>query len=509
VNLSPSAPSPPAIDDTTYRFVFDRNPQAMWLFDEETLDFLDVNQAAVAVYGYSRDEFLAMKITQIRRPEDVPALLETVRGKVRSSSTWVHLTKAGVPIDVEVASARLTIGGRAVRIATVRDVSEKRKLEEDLRQAQRIETVGQLAGGVAHDFNNLLTAIIGHADLLSEYFVPGDPRAVEIAGIRYAADLASSLTRQLLAFSRKQLLHVTALDINDVVDRTKRTLGRLIGEHIELVNDLAPSLYQVKADPSQIEQILLNLAVNSRDAMPHGGRLTLTTRNLVIREADARRLSLSAGDYVVLSVADTGVGIDPAVRMRIFEPFFTTKERGRGTGMGLATVYGIVKQSGGHIAVASGPVSGTTFTIYLPATHEDPAAPVEPESARPAPGSETVLLVEDDAAVRSLISEVLKRRGYHLLVADGGEPALELASAHGGPIDMLITDIIMPGISGIAVADRIRERHNNIAVLFVSGYADEALVPSGFLTTGAAFLRKPFTPDALARKVRAVLQPTA
>ncbi len=241
--------------------------------------------------------------------------------------------------------------------------------------------------------------------------------------------------------------------------------------------------------------------------MPQGGRLTLRTRNLSVGAADARRLSPTEGDYVELSVADTGVGIDPVVRMRVFEPFFTTKERGRGTGMGLATVYGIVKQSGGYIAIESEPGAGATFTIYLPATLEA-LTPVEPECAwLSACGSETILLIEDDAAVRALISEVLRRRGYRLLVADGGPPALEIAASHGGPIDMLITDIVMPGMSGLAVADRIRETRGDIAVLFVSGYTDDALAPSGFLADGASFLRKPFTPDALARKVRAVLQP--
>jgi PAS domain S-box-containing protein len=509
VNLSPSALTPPAppapLDEATYRFIFECNPQAMWLFDEDTLAFLDVNQAAIDIYGYSREEFLAMKITQIRPPDETPRLIELLQHAApRGPRSWTHATKNGDRIDVEVTSTGVTIGGRAMRLASVRDLSDRKMLEEHLQQAQRIET---LAGGVAHDFSNLLAAIIGHADLLSEYFVPGDPRAVEIAGIRSAADVATSLTRQLLAFSRNQLLEATVLDLNEVLDWARSILVRLIGEHIELVTDLAPSLQCVKADPYQVEQILLNLVVNSREAMPQGGQLTLRTRNVSVGAEDARRSSVTEGDYVALSVADTGVGIDDSARMRLFEPFFTTKDRGRGTGMGLATVYGIVKQSGGHIAVESDLGAGTTFTIYLPATLEA-AEPLdhERERTRVERGSGTVLLVEEDATVRALIGEVLRRRGYRLLVADGAARALELVSTHGGPIDMLITDIIMPGMSGIALADRIREARADISVLFMSGYADDTAIPDGFMES-AAFLRKPFTPESLARKVRAVLKP--
>jgi two-component system, cell cycle sensor histidine kinase and response regulator CckA len=474
VSLSPSALTPPApLDQATYRFIFACNPRAMWLFDEDTLAFLDVNQAAIDIYGYSREEFLAMKTTEI------------------APSSRTHVTKSGDRSDVAIASTRVTIDGRAMRLVSVRDLSDHKLLEEQRQQAQRIETVDQLAGGVAHDFNNLLAAITGHADVLSEYFVPGDPREVEIAGIRNAAVVATSLTRQLVAFSRSQLLEATVLDLNEVLDRARPSLARLIGEHIELVTDPAPSLQRVKADPDQVEQILLNLAVNSRDAMPQGGRLTLRTRNVSVGAEEGRRLSVAEGDYVALSVTDTGVGIDDSVRMRLFEPFFTTKDRGRGTGMGLAAVYGIVKQSGGHIAVESDLGAGATFTIYLPATLEA----AEPVDHKREHASETVLLVEDDATVRALIGEVLRRRGYRLLVADGAARALELASTYGGPIDVLITDIVMPGMSGIALAGQIRETRAGTPVLFVSGYADDTAMPSGFLE-GAAFLRKPFLPDA-------------
>jgi hypothetical protein len=489
-----------------YRLVFEHSPQPMWVFDEKTLAFIDVNQAAVAAYGYSRDEFLRMDITQIRPPDDIAALLQRIRsGAEHTPRVWTHVTKNGRAIDVEVASRRVSIGGRAVRMAIVRDVSAHRKLEEQLRQAQKIETVGQLAGGIAHDFNNLLTAILGHAEMLSEYCAADDPRAVEIAGIRDAAELAASLTRQLLAFSRKQVWQPIVLDLNDVLGKTRRILARLIGEHIELIVEPGPSLHRVKADPGQMEQILLNLAINSRDAMPDGGRLTLRTRNVRVSRAEARRLSMKEGDHVEVMVSDTGVGMDASAKAHLFEPFFTTKDRSRGTGLGLATVYGIVKQSEGFIDVETEPGCGTTFKIYLPTTREPLTHQGTHERTASDGGAETVLLVEDDHAVRSLITDVLRRRGYRLLVAESGRQAIELVSAHDGPIDLLITDMVMSDTNGLAVADTMRASHPAIKVLYVSGYTDDGPMPSGFFEASGAFLQKPFTPVALARKVRGVL----
>jgi two-component system, cell cycle sensor histidine kinase and response regulator CckA len=506
-NAHPDAVALASLDADAYRLVFEQSPQPMWVFDEKTLVFIDVNEAAIATYGYSRDEFLRMDITQIRPPEEIPTLLQRIRsGAAHPPRVWIHLTKSGRAIDVEVASKALIIGGRAVRLAVVRDVSEHRKLEEQVRQAHKIETVGQLAGGISHDFNNLLTAILGHTEMLAEYFAPDDPRAVEIAGIRDAADLAASLTRQLLAFSRKQLLQPIVLDLNDVLDKTRRILARLIGEHIELVTEPGPSLHHVKADPGQMEQILLNLAVNSREAMPDGGRLVLRTRNVRVSRAEARRLSMKEGDHVEVMVSDTGVGIDAAAKAHLFEPFFTTKDRIRGTGLGLATVYGIVKQSEGYIDVESEPGCGTTFKIYLPATRELPAHQGVHDRLSGDGGSETVLVVEDDHAVRSLIGDVLRRRGYRLLVAESGRQAMELLSKHEGPIDLLITDMVLSGMNGLAVADAMRATHPSIKVLYVSGYADDALMPSGFFEASGACLQKPFTPVALVRKVRGVIE---
>ena len=495
-----------AIDGDAYRLIFDHSPQPMWVFDEETLAFVEVNRAAVAAYGYSRDEFLRMDITQIRPPEDIVPLLQRIReGAAAPARTWKHVTKGGGVIDVEVVSNRITIGGRRVRLAVIRDVSEHKKLEEQLRQAQKIETVGQLAGGIAHDFSNLLTAIIGHTDLLAEYFAPTDPRAMEIAGIRNAADLAATLTKQLLAFSRTQVLQPMLLDLNEVIGKTRGILGRLIGDHIELVTDLGAALLSVRADRVQVEQILLNLAINARDAMADGGRLTLGTRNERVDRESGRQLGLDEGDYVVLSVADTGLGIDAAASTHLFEPFFTTKAPARGTGLGLATVYGIVKQSGGHVTVESEPGRGTTFAVYLPGTAETADCHRLPELDAIKSEHATVLLVADDTAVRGLINDVLGRRGYRLLVAKGMTHAIALASEHQGPIDLLITDGVTSGKNSPPIAEAVRAARPAIKVLYVSGYTANVTMPSGFMETSGVFLHKPFTPDALARKVRAIL----
>jgi len=510
VNISTPAPAAPErLDEATYRFIFDCNPHAMWLFDEDTLDFLDVNQAAIDAYGYSREEFLAMKVTQIRPPDEVARLIELMRSpEPRPPQLWTHLTRDGRRVDVQVKTTRATLNGRALRLASIRDLADQGVLEEQLRRDKRIETVGQLAASVAHDFNNLLTAIIGHADLLSEYFVPGDPRAAEVDGIRSAADVATLLTRQLLAFSRNQSLEAKVVDLNDVVERSRWFLVRLIGDRVQLAMDLSTSIMSVKVDRYQIVQTLMNLAINSREAMPDGGRLNSRTRNVSVSAADARRLSVEPGDYVVLSVADTGIGIDDRTRMHLFEPFFTTKEdRARGAGMGLATVYGIVKQSGGHIAVESELGVGTTFSIFLPLSRDAEVSEARPPSGtRAVNGERTVLLVEDDIAVRALVGRVLQRRGYHVIAADGCTEALSLATRHTDPIDAIITDIEVPGTSGIALTGRLREVLGPVPVLFMTGYADESAMPSGVISN-SAFLRKPFTPDALARKVRTVLEP--
>ena len=391
------------------------------------------------------------------------------------------------------------------------DVTERKQLEEQFHQAQKMEAVGRLAGGVAHDFNNLLTAILGCADLVLDSLQAGVPEREEVEEIRKAALRAADLTRQLLAFSRQQVIAPTVLSPNDVVANMDKLLRRLLGEDVELRAVLASDLATVKADASQLEQVLLNLAVNARDAMPDGGKLTIETQNVELDHEYVRgHLSAQPGPYVMFAVSDSGVGMDAATQARIFEPFFTTKEKGKGTGLGLATVYGIVKQSGGWIWVYSEPGHGTTFKVYLPRVTEA-AAPAAPSPAPPASvrGSETVLVVEDDEMIRKLVQKVLKANGYTVLVAASGGDAERVAAQHDGPIHLLMTDVVMPGLNGREVAQRLAAQRAGIRVLYLSGYTDDAIVHHGVLDPGVAFLQKPFTPAVLGRKVREVLDSPA
>ncbi len=411
---------------------------------------------------------------------------------------WVHdearLLRDPTGLPVEVFGAWL-------------DITERKQLEQQFQQAQKMEAVGRLAGGVAHDFNNLLTAILGSADLVLDDLKPNAPEREEIQEIRRAALRAADLTRQLLAFSRQQVISPTVLNPNAVVANMDKLLRRLLGEDVDLRTVLTPEPGAIKADPSQLEQVVVNLAVNARDAMPGGGKLTIETQNVDLDEEYAGgHVSAQPGSYVMLAVSDTGSGMDAVTQARIFEPFFTTKEKGKGTGLGLATVYGIVKQSGGWIWVYSEPGHGTTFKIYLPRVTEAaaPAAPspVLPISVR---GSETVLLVEDDEMIRALVQKVLKANGYTTLVAESGPAALRLAGQHDGRIHLLMTDVVMPGMNGREVAERLAPAHAGIKVLYLSGYTDDAIVHHGVLEPGIAFLQKPFTPAVLVRKVREVL----
>ena len=380
--------------------------------------------------------------------------------------------------------------------------------DEQLRQAQKMEAIGRLAGGVAHDFNNLLTAIIGYTDLVAERLAPTDPTARDVAEIRKAADRAASLTRQLLAFSRKQFLNPTVLSLNDTVSGLLDMLPRVIGEHIDTQARLSDDLAAVKADASQMEQVFINLVLNARDAMPMGGRLTIETANIELDEARRVRegLALPAGRYVMLAIGDTGSGMDSATRERAFEPFFTTKPKGKGTGLGLATVYGIIQQSGGGISLDTALNRGTTVRIYLPAT----AATQAPRAPEPAPatsdgGTETLLLVEDNDSVRELAVRALRRRGYTVHPARSGEEAIEWTIAQGNTPDLLITDVVMPGISGPRLAARLQKHNPKMRVLYVSGYTDDAEALRGALTGGTPLLQKPFTPNRLAERIRSIL----
>jgi signal transduction histidine kinase len=380
-------------------------------------------------------------------------------------------------------------------------------LEEQVRQAQKMEAIGQLAGGIAHDFNNLLTAILGYCELLTEQIGPDKPIGRDLQEIASAARSAASMTRQLLAFSRRQVLTVAALDLNGVVGRLETMLRRLLGEHITVATKLAPDLHPVMADATQLEQVLINLSVNARDAMPQGGMLTISTGNVVIERSDgANRVDgLAPGSYVTLSVADTGTGIPAAVKGRIFEPFFTTKERGRGTGLGLAAVHGIVTQLGGAIGVESAVGAGTTFRVFLPATHVTIETKTEPVRQGTPVGSETVLLVEDERGVRTFIATALRRFGYRVIEAESAETALAQLAGIKEPIHMLLTDVILPKMNGRALADQIKRIYPAMPVLFMSGYTEQMTTAQGFLEPGVHLLEKPFTVQALFAKIREIL----
>lgn len=392
-------------------------------------------------------------------------------------------------------------------VLVVRDVTQQREIERRVQQQERLAAVGQLAAGIAHDFNNLLTAINGFADLILLESSPGDPLGELAQKIIDSGQRAADLVRQLLAFSRKQIIRLQVLDLNTVVEDVQSMLRRIIGEDIQLTTTLAPGLWRVRVDPTQIEQVIVNLAINARDAMPGGGGLTIETANVILDEGySASQMEVRPGDYVLLAISDTGVGMSQEVQARIFEPFFTTKEKGQGTGLGLASVYGIVKQSGGHIWVCSEEGGGTTFKIYLPRAGEVAAPSPRPDTGRGVPtGDETILLVEDNPEVRDLARRVLRAQGYTLLEAQNGQQALRLAAGHPGPIHLLLADVVMPGMSGRALAEQLTAAHLDLKLLFMSGYADEAIAHHGFLSANVAFLHKPFSPADLARKVRAAL----
>jgi two-component system, cell cycle sensor histidine kinase and response regulator CckA len=473
--------------------------------------FLSANLALARILGYeSPDELRGLDLAHdvyadaAERQRLLDRDTYTDREYDEVEATWKRRDGRRLRVQLSVRAVRNSAGNVDYYETFVRDVTQQRELETQLLNAQKMEAVGRLAGGVAHDFNNLLTVILSYSDLILEDLAADDPDRDDVSEIKKAAVAASSLTRQLLAFSRQQVLEPRVLDVNAVVASTQKLLGRLLGEDIRLATTLSTELGAVKVDPGQLEQIIMNLAVNARDAMPQGGKLSIETDNVVMDEAYVRGHPVAhPGRYVMLAMSDNGIGMDAQTQARIFEPFFTTKEAGKGTGLGLATVYGIVKQSGGFIWVYSEPRHGTTFKIYLPRVDEPVAATAV--TTEPVGGSETVLVTEDVAAVRTVARQMLERYGYTVLEAPDGTTALRLAEKHHGAIQLLLTDVVMPDVSGRELATQLLALRPDMKVLYMSGYTDDAVVRHGVLQEGIAYLQKPFTPDSLARKVRAVL----
>jgi PAS domain S-box-containing protein len=488
--------------ESRFRDLFEVAPDAILLVDGDG-KILIANAAAHRMFqadslvGASVDAFVPMESSFIADPESRRT------GRMRDVEGW---RKDGSSFPVEIALGSSTVGGQPAVLAIVRDVTDRRALEERVRQTQKLDAIGGLAGGIAHDFNNLLSIILSYSSLLGGDLTPGDPMREDLDEIHKAATRATDLTRQLLAFGRKQILHPTPTNLNDTVKKMHTMLKRLIGEDIEYVTLADSGLGTTVVDPSQVEQVIMNLVVNARDAMPSGGKLTVETANVTLDAAyAAQHAGVTQGPYVMLAVTDTGSGMDATTQSRVFEPFFTTKEVGRGTGLGLSTVFGIVKQSGGHIWLYSEVGKGTTFKIYFPRSDAQVSSAPPPPLPDLQRGSETILLVEDDEALRALAATILRRNGYHVLEAQNGGDALLICEQHGATIDLLLTDVVMPKMSGRQVADRLKSVRPDMKVLYMSGYTDNSIVHHGVLDSGVAFLQKPITPSALTRKVREVL----
>ena len=478
---------------------------------------IDANDAFLRIVGYTRSEILSGKLRWDTitppgyRDSDQRAIEQIKITGVAHPWEKEFLRKDGSRVAVLIGIATLVAAeGDIECVAFVVDVSERKKLEQQLRQGQKMEAVGRLSGGIAHDFNNLLMVIIGYGELLVERLGENDPLRKNAEEINKAGQRAASLTQQLLAFSRQQVLQPKILDLNSVVADVKKMLGRLISEDIEVTTLLDPNLGRVQADQGQIEQVIVNLAVNARDAMPHGGKLTIETANMEVDDAyAAQHRPMPPGSFIMLSVSDTGIGMDAETQSNIFEPFFTTKERGKGTGLGLATVYGVLKQSDGFIWVDSELGNGTTFKVLLPRVEDRAQAVAQNTSSEGSrKGWETILLVEDEESVRRLILELLNAHGYTVLEAADGIAALNIAQRAHGKIDLLLTDVVMPGMSGTQVAEKVTALHPETKVLYMSGYTDFAVEHHQIPQQGRLLLRKPFTQQSLARKVREALETT-
>ncbi|HYF63786.1 MAG TPA: PAS domain S-box protein [Herpetosiphonaceae bacterium] len=515
-----------------YRLLFEVNPLPIWILDAAGADLVAVNAAAVQRFGYSRDEFLALRLHDLRPADELPELERRLEYVAANRPADGHLTpnwhielefrhKHGEPIIADVVVQPMMFRGRPAYLLVLNDLTARKRAEEALRQSQRqlmqsqrMESIGRLAGGIAHDFNNLLTAITGYGSLALDSLPPAAPQRDDLAEILLAAKRARELTHQLLAYGRRQILQPSLINLNDTVAEMERMLRRLIGEDIELVVDTDPDLRYARIDRSQLEQVLMNVVVNARDALGGAGQISVETANVYLDEAyrSAQHAEVKTGPYVMLAISDNGAGMDSEIQSQIFEPFFTTKPPGQGTGLGLSTVYGIVKQSGGYIWVYSEPGVGTTFKIYFPqvaaiddqpdATHGVPAAHAPP--ARDVRGGERIMIVEDEEQVRALMQRVLSMHGYAVVTAPSGPSAME-AWSRSGRIDLLITDMVMPQMSGRELIATILLADPELKTLCISGYTDRMAQKHNVLPACHDFLQKPFTPAALARKVREIL----
>ncbi len=488
------------------RLLFRGNPVPIFVIDMATREFIDVNDATCRMFAYSRDELLAMTLHDLK-PADQPINVNApiAIDEIRELGLRRYLRKDGKTIEADVTAHRLLLDGRDCLLTVAPDVTQSRRVEAELRQAQKMEAVGRLAGGIAHDFNNILAVILANAEFTLDELGDRHTASEEVKEIVASAERAAGLTRQLLTFSRKQKRQLKILALNSVVGSIGGMLKRIVGEDVAISTAVAPDLGAIEADPGEVEQVLMNLVVNARDAMPGGGKLAIETQNAVVDGAHGEQIDVAPGRYVVLSITDTGCGMTPAVRARIFEPFFTTKDVDKGTGLGLATVFGIVKQSNGGIHVYSEPDRGTTFRVYWPRRDAAPESRERDRKFVPARGTGTVLVVEDDGQLRKVLRRYLTSWGYTLLEAPNALAALDLLANHAGAIDVLLTDLVMPGLDGRSLSRHVLADKPSTKVVFMSGYTEHAALKNAQLGPDDHFVQKPFSAQVLSETLQRAL----